>query len=82
MEIKTDSILYRRTNRTKHCLAELTFENLHTLRDRFEGRALRLNEFAAMTPMDGDETVFRVQAAVDKDRLHIDPSHPNTLVGS
>ena len=37
---------------------------------------MRLNEFAAMTPMDGDETVFRVQAAVDKDRLHIDPSYP------
>ena len=76
LEIKTDSILYRRTNRAKHCLAELTFDNLHTLRDQFEGRAVRLNEFAAMAPMDGHETVFRVQAAVEKDRLHIDPSPP------
>ena len=32
-----------------------------------------------MAPMDGHETVFRVQAAVDKYRLHIDPSHPTRL---
>ena len=76
LELKTDSVLYRRTNRAKHCLAELKYDELQSLRDRFEGRAARLNEFASMQPSDGGEEVFRVQAAVERDRLHIDPAPP------
>ena len=37
---------------------------------------MRLNEFASMQPSDGGEEVFRVQAAAERDRLHIDPAPP------
>ena len=77
LELKTDSVLYRPTNRAKACLPELTFEDLHALRNRFEGRNIRLDEYAALTPADGREAVFRVQAALEKDRLHIDPAPPS-----
>ena len=38
-EIKTDSIMYRAPKREKLSVASLTYENVHSVRDVFEGRA-------------------------------------------
>ena len=75
-ELKTDSTLYRPPKRAKTCLGQLALRDLHQLRNRFEGTNARLDEHCALTPLEGPEPAFRVQAAVDKDKLHIDPTAP------
>lgn len=76
LELKTDSVLYRPPKRAKVCLAQLEFQHLHLLRNRFEGANARLDEHCALTPVESSEPVFRVQAAVERDLLRIDPAPP------
>eukprot|EP00969_Alexandrium_andersonii_P229638 10141724-Alexandrium_andersonii.AAC.1 len=59
LELKTDSVLYRPPKRAKVCLAELELQDLHRLRNRFEGAFARLGEYLAMAPVESPEAVFR-----------------------
>ena len=76
-ELKTDSCLFRPPKRRKICVLEdITYQNLNTLRDRFEGPHNRLNEHCAMCPSHSEEKVFRVQDAVEDDLLKSNPKRP------
>ena len=75
-EIKTDSLLYRAPKRTKLSIASLTYDNLHSARDMFEGRAQRLNQGCALLPWHGTGEVFRVQTATEDDWLKSNPKRP------
>ena len=78
LELKTDSVLYRPPKRAKVCLGQLELQDLHQLRNRFEGANARLDEYCAVAPVEesSSEAVFRAQAAVERDRLRIDPAPP------
>ena len=69
-ELKTDSCLFRPPTRRKTCVLEnITYQDLNTLRDRFEGPHNRLNECTIMCPSTYEERVYRVQDAVEDDLL-------------
>ena len=77
-ELKTDSALFRLPKRRKTCvLQDIKYHDLHALRDRFEGRQNRLNEYCAMCPSQSEENVFRVQNAVEEDLLKTNPKRPS-----
>jgi len=62
-EFKTDSILYGPLQRKKPELQLLTFNNLHTLRERYEPalkKTKRLDEHCKMTATSSEALVFRV----------------------
>ena len=75
-ELKTDSILYRAPKRAKLSVASLTYENVHSARDVFEGRAQRLNQGCMLPPWQGSGPVFRVQTATEDDWLRCLPKKP------
>ena len=77
-ELKTDSCLFRPPKRCKTCvLADIKYQDLHVLRDRFEGAHNRLNEHCAVCPSQSEENVFRVQNAAEDDRLKSNPKMPS-----
>ena len=76
LELKTDSILYRAPKRAKLNVASLTYENVHSTRDLFEGRAQRLNQGCTLPPWQGTGPVFRVQTASQDDFLKCNPKKP------
>ena len=75
-ELKTDSILYRAPKRAKLSVASLTYENVHSTRDLFEGRAQRLNQGCTLPPWQGTGAVFRVQTPCQDDILKCNPKKP------
>ena len=75
-QIKTDSILFRAPKRAKLGIASLTYENVHSTRDLFEGRAQRLNQGCTLPAWQGTGPVFRVQAASEEDWLRCNPKKP------
>ena len=75
-ELKTDSILYRAPKRAKLSVASLTYENAHSTRDLFEGKAQRLNQGCMLPPWQGSGPVFRVQTATEDDFLKCMPKKP------
>eukprot|EP00969_Alexandrium_andersonii_P336763 14885798-Alexandrium_andersonii.AAC.1 len=50
-KLKTDSVLYRPPKRAKVRLAQLELQDLHQLRNRFEGAFARLDEYCAAAPV-------------------------------
>ena len=77
-EIKTDSCLYRPPKRRKQSiLIDITYKDLHTMRDRCEGKANRLNDWCQMRPSEVDEKVYRVQEATEADRMKTCPMRPS-----
>ena len=81
-EFKTDSVLYRPLKRRKtNVLSDLSFRDLSSLRDRYEGRHNRLNQHAAVTPIPADDKVFRVAEASEADLMRSDPVFPGGTRG-
>mgnify|MGYP001454115674 CR=1 FL=1 len=77
-ELKTDSCFFKPPKRRKtSVLEDITYQNLNTLRDRFEGPHNRLNEHCTMCSSQYDEKVCRVQAAVEDDLLKSNPRRPS-----
>ena len=73
-EFKTDSVLHRPLKRRKtNVLLELTFRDLSTLRDRYEGRNNRLNQHSVVTPIPSDDKVYRVAKATEADLMCCEP---------
>ena len=81
-EFKTDSVLYRPLKRRKtNVLSELSFRDLSTLRDRYEGRHNRLNQYSPVTPIPADDDkVFRVAPATEADLMRCEPDVPRRSV--
>ena len=76
-ELKTVSCLFLPPKRRQTCvLDDITYQNLNTLRDRFEGTHNRLNQHCAICASQREERVFRVQAAVEDDLLKSNPKRP------
>ena len=78
-ELKTDSCLYRPPKRRKASVLEfITYQNLNTLRCRFEGPQNRINEYCAMLcAPQCEERIFRVQEATEDDLLKGNPRRPS-----
>ena len=76
-ELKTDSVLCRPPKRRKaRILEDIKYQDLHSLRDRFEGKEKRLNEHCIMQASDVNEPVFRVHEACEDDLLKTNPNRP------
>ena len=60
-------------------LLPLRYCDLHELRDKYEPAESmqRLDEWCSITPNTSEEKVFRCTTAVDKDRMHTNPSLPS-----
>ena len=67
-EIKTDSVLYK-LPRTRDVLDPMTFEDAARVRDVFEGKNHRLNQYCTPAAHVSKEKVFRVQDAVERETL-------------
>ena len=74
-EIKTDSVLYK-LQRTRDVLDPMTFEDAARIRDVFEGKNQRLNQYCTPAAHVSKEKVFRVQDAVERDLMAMSPQHP------
>jgi hypothetical protein len=62
-ELKTDSRLYKPPARRRKSLLEDTrYSDLHLLRDRFEGKTRRLDDYSPIISSDATGTVYRTQA--------------------
>ena len=79
-EIKTDSVLYR-LSRSRDVLDPMTFEDVARVREVFEGpNQRRLNQYHTPAAQTSKEKVFRVQNAVEKDLMLMNPQHPRRQV--
>jgi hypothetical protein len=79
LEYKTDSILVTppaRRKRKVEALWGLTYDDLSGLRDRFEGKARRLNEYCPLTQNTGTNRVFRFWDAEERDWMKTNPDLP------
>ena len=78
-ELKTDSCLFRPQKRRKVPLAELRFQDLASIRARFEPAPgmRRLDERALVAHNPSSELVFRCGPAGESDRLKMQPAMPH-----
>jgi len=79
-EYKTDSILFTpHANRRKkaiYAFEELRHCDLNKLRDRYEGKNRRLDDYIRPS-VDGSETkIFRIQEAIEEDEMRSEPARP------
>ena len=80
-ERNTASCLYRAPKeRNTQILEDIKYEDLHILRDHYEGKQNRLNEHCAMRCSEAakkGEKAFRVQEATEDDLLKCTPKRPS-----